>query len=226
MRLYKTSLSKTVDSVNEDFFFNRKCSRADRDEIALWIAGRQGKLGSYANMFGPTKRDFEEGLQLFTGEVVRSGAALRHVSGEEACRALILLNSRSKIVNAALDEATSGMLTCLKRAVEQKRDMFCCGTCDPSLWRHIAAGGLPGAGRWLHSGMKVLKAHRDRQGRWRRFPFFYTLLALSEIDIPEAHREMQYAAMACEKYVTRAKKSSNPTVARRKAVVERVLTRC
>ena len=31
--------------------------------------------------------------------------------------------------------------------------------------------------------MKMLKAHCDGKARWGRFPFYYTLLALSEIDL-------------------------------------------
>src|SRR5690606_30517962 len=117
-------------------------------------------------------------------------ASLRHVSGEEACRAMILLKPKSKEARSALKRATTGMLLALERSRGNGRDFFCCGTCDPALWRHIASGGLRGAEEWIPKGLKNLKAHRDTLGRWRRFPFYYTLLALTEIDLPEAHREI------------------------------------
>jgi hypothetical protein len=53
--------------------------------------------------------------------------------------------------------------------------------------------------------VKQLKEYRDGKGRWRRFPFYYTLLALGGIDMPAATRELKYAAPAVE----RALKSSS-----------------
>jgi len=53
--------------------------------------------------------------------------------------------------------------------------------------------------------MKALRDHRDGNGKWRRFTFFYTLLALSEIDMPEAVEELRYSAKISEKYLARTK---------------------
>ncbi len=225
MKIYTTSLAKTVDSVNEAFFFDQPVTAAEREEVALWIARRQGLPGAYANMFAPTDADAKNGIRLFTGERLGPSASLRHVSGEEACRALLLLRSRSHEVTSALDRATEGMRGALKRAKEDNREKFCCGTCDPALWRHITAGGLRGADEWLAKGMKVLKGFRDGNGRWQRFPFYYTLLALSEIDLPAARQEIRYAASVCERLLARTK-PSNSITRRRIAVVERVLSKC
>ena len=170
--MYSSSLAMTIDSVEETFFYGKSVPAALREQVARWIADRQGKPGAYANMFAPTSLDVSNGIRLFTGEVVRSGAALRHVSGEEACRSLLLLKSRSTTVKAALERATAGMLGSLERCRSQRRNLFCCGTCDPALWRHVVAGGLMGEEDWLSHGMKALKACRDSQGKWRRFPFF------------------------------------------------------
>jgi hypothetical protein len=224
MQIFQDSLAKTFDSVQEAFFFKEKISAALREQVASWIAERQGKPGSYANMFAPMPSDVRNGIHLFTGEVVRSGASLRHVTGEEACRALLLLKPRSKSTQAALARATAGMSEALKRSELRTNNFFCCGTCDPALWRHITAGGLQEHEVWLSKGMKALKAHRDGNGKWRRFPFFYTLLALLEIDLPEAVDELRYSAKISEKYLARTK-PSRPGVIRRIAVVERVLGR-
>ena len=222
MQIYPNSLAKTVESVEEAQFFGKKVARATKEEVASWIASRQGLQGSYADMFAPTTYDIKNGVRLFTGEVIRSGASLRHVSGEEACRALVHLNPSSKTVKQALQRATTGMSLRLENCGGNKHGMFCCGTCDPALWRNITVGGLSSAEKWLVSGMKALKAHRDNQGSWRRFPFFYTLLALLEIDSPAARDEMKYAASKCERYLAR-NKPTRLIVQRRIAVAERVL---
>ncbi|MEE8576086.1 MAG: hypothetical protein V3T31_02415, partial [candidate division Zixibacteria bacterium] len=84
------SLAETLDAVNDAFFHERVLAESKRKEIAKWIAGMRGKPGSYAGMFAPTSIDRSNGVKVFTGEMVRSGAAIGHVLGEEACRALIL----------------------------------------------------------------------------------------------------------------------------------------
>jgi len=225
MKIHRDSLGRTLDSVNEALYFNQKISAIAREEASLWIAKRQGLPYAYADMFAPTDADLKNGIRLFTGERLGPSASLRHVSGEEACRALLLLGAKSGAVKSALKSATAGMLAALERADQAGRDMFCCGTCDPSLWRHITAGGLPGAERWLARGMKVLKAHRDGGGKWRRFPFFYTLLALSEIDLPAAMSEMRYTASVCERFLARSQRPS-PYTTRRRRLVELVLAKC
>jgi hypothetical protein len=45
---------------------------------------------------------------------------------------------------------------------------------------------------------------RDGTGEWRRFPFWYTVLALGEMDVPEAVRELKYAAPGLEREARRA----------------------
>ncbi len=44
---------------------------------------------------------------------------------------------------------------------------------------------------------------RDGKGKWKRFPFFYTLYALIEIDLPAAKEELRFAKGLCEKYSKR-----------------------
>lgn len=150
---------------------------------------------------------------------------MRNVSGEEASRALLLLKSPLKEVKAAQERARQGLSVALERARLANRGFFCCGTCDPALWRHISAGGLKGEDDWHDTGVRTLKANRDASGKWRRFQFFYTLLALSEMDFPAATAEMTYAAPVCERYLKRAPRVGI-TSERRSAVVERVLARC
>ena len=219
------SLAATVDAVNEAFFLGRLPSKPQRRQAAKWIAGRQGKPGSYADMFAPTRRDRAQGIRLFTGERVVTGAATGHILGEEACRALILLDADAKDVGTALEAATAGMLARLRK--ERRLGMYCCGRCSASLWRHLAVGGLEqvGAERFLAAGVKKLKAFRDGKGRWRVFPFHYTLLALREIDLPAAVKEMRYAAPSLHRVLKRAP-AADKYDRRRRVLAERILATC
>jgi hypothetical protein len=93
------------------------------------------------------------------------------------------------------------------------------------LWRHLAVGGLDNQEARLAEGLKALKSYRKQEGEWRRFPFYYTLLALSEIDSPLAVEEMRYAAGRCERYLKRSSGNDIYTK-RRRTLSERVLERC
>ncbi len=175
-------------------------------------------------MPAPTEHDFSTGDAEFTGEKVRSRAATAHILGEEACRALILLRAKAPYARMALKKATDGMLKRLEAS--EQRDyptgIYCCGICSCSYWRHLAAGGLDRNEERLAAGMKILKASRLENGRWRRFPFFYTLLALTEIKPDLARSEIRFAAPVCERFL----KSTADTVyaIRRRRLAEMVLT--
>ncbi len=223
--VHPMSLSQTIDAINEAFFYKRSLQKNERKKAAQWIVTRQGKSGAYGSMFAPTAKDFREGIRVFTGERITSNAAIGHVLGEEACRALILLHIPGKEVDHALQAASHGMLKFLYRARDKKRGFYCCGTCTSALWRHLAVGGLDHAQERLRRGMRVLKMHRDSTGRWRNFPFYYTLLALSEIDVPAALEEMRYSASVCERLLKRLPQDGK-TSQRRRSLIEKILARC
>jgi len=161
---------------------------------------------------------------VFTGESIRSGAATGHILGEEACRSLILLDVDNSNVWDSLERAKEGMLSALN-SYPKNSGFYCCGTCTCALWRHLTAGGLDNSEQRLKKGMSVLRLHRKGDGRWKRFPFYYTLLALVEIDLPSARKEMQYAAPVCERYLKRSPRKDK-YAQRRRVLAERVLERC
>jgi len=223
------SLAATLDAVNEALFFGRPLSQADRREAAAWIAARQGLPGAYHGMFAPTEKDRREGIRLFTGERVATRAATAHILGEEACRTLILLGGTGTL---PVKRATEGMLARLRAAEERERHMgrpwlgqYCCGKCTAALWRHLAAGGLERAEHHLAAGVEALRLSRDGEGRWRRYPFHYTVLALSEMGVSLAIDELRYAAPILQRLGKRVPEG-DAFAARRRALAELVLRHC
>jgi len=223
--LNEHSLAATLDALNEALFFNKPIPLNDKKIVAAWLAGRQGLPGSYAGMFAPTSKDFKEHVRLFTGEKVTSGAATSHILGEETCRTLILLKDSRKIIAQKLQLAQDGIYARIRESESGNRvnGMYCCGICSVSMWRNLAAGGFRQQARRLKAGLEALKAHRDGNGRWRRFPFYYTLLALSEINTSQARDELQYAAPVCQRLLSR-QTGNGIYVRRRKAILEKSLT--
>lgn len=225
MRAINTaSLAQTLDALNEAFFFGRTLPRSERESAARWIASRQGAEGSYCGMFAPTARDFTGELTLFTGEKLRTRVGRAHILGEEASRALLLLDVPIPEVDAALDRSTDALLGRLKESSDRP-GMYCCGTCSVSLWRHMAVKDTPYSRRLITDGMKSLKLHRRGEGKWRRFPFYYSLLALDDIGSPTAREEMLYSAPVLERVLSRPPRKDKFSM-RRRALAGRILEKC
>jgi hypothetical protein len=235
--IQRTSLSQTLDAVNEAAFFQRKIARSEAKATADWIAARHCVPGTYARMFGLFPDERANGFRLFTGERITNAAA-RHIAGEEACRALLLLNANSAAAREALRDATADMVQRLGPADAAgprpddgqmhwlwpyRGGTYCCGACSVSLWRHITAGGLDDAQRRLERGMECLKTCRKGDGTWRIFPFWYTLSSLVEMDVKPAIEEMRFAARRCE---SAARRSSTQKYAQRRIeLAKRVLAK-
>ena len=225
MRLInQTSLASTIDSINEAFFYKKSLSKSSAVEAAKWIASRQGIYSSYANMFAPTKKDFQNGLVLFTGEKISTRAGISHVLGQESCRTLILLDVTSADVKLALERASDGFIERMKHA-ELNKGTYCCATCSCAFWRHLSVGGLVNSRRILTMGMKTLESLRDGKGRWKKFPFYYMLLVMSEMALPATRKELQYAAQACKRVLKRETKKTKISQ-RRRILAERILEMC
>lgn len=218
------SLYKTLDNLNQLFLRKEFISLSDRKNTARWISDRQGLKGSYTDMFAPTDSDFKE-IKLFTGDKLTSKASIAHILGEESLRALYLLDVKDRKIQDAFDKARSGIKNVLKRNYEAgiyPDGTFCCGKCTAALWRNLSAEGVSKNKKSLESGINHLKSFRDGKGKYSRFPFFYTVLALSDIDLPAAKAEIEYCSGLLRKYVKRKEKNEIYTE-RKKIIAENAL---
>jgi hypothetical protein len=219
------SLSQTVDAVNAAMFQRQRWPAATRRSVALWIASRQGLPGSYAGTFAGFPSERTDGIVLFTGERITSASA-RHILGEEAARALRQLGVRDRIVTSALDRADEGLQRCLTRWINERGQgnpgTYCCGRCTVGLWRNLTAGGLDRQDERLQRGVEHLRQSRDGKGGWRRYPFWYTVLALSEMDFSAASDELKYSEPLLRPAVTRPTRSG-VYVERRQQLASRAL---
>lgn len=231
--IHPDSLGETLDSINLALFDHREISPGQREEAALWLTDRQGLPGAYAGMFAPTEYDYAFGTSTFTGEVVRSAAATGHVLGEEACAALFRLGVDTPQTRAALAHARQGIFRRIEQSEAQGQlsGVYCCGTCSVALWRHLSVSGMAEDAQRIENGLAVLQSCRDGKGRWRRFPFYYTLLALSEMDHPTVQGEIYYAMPVIERTQRRLQKEQEKQPEdrynrRRRLVLERILEKC
>lgn len=224
------SLHALLDAPAEDLFFQRPLPADRRAAIARAIADRQGQPGAYAGMFAPTSGD-AAGVRLFTGERIRTRAGIGHLLGEEGCRLLTLLGVEQTAVQSALARAVAGMTARLVEAEargQRTSGLYCCGTCTAGYWRNLALGLYPQAEATLRAGLAHLAGLRRPDGTWRRFPFFFTSLALTEIDPALTRAELRHAAPRWRKLLPRLERAaSRDAIARRRAAVgDRLLALC
>jgi hypothetical protein len=218
MKLLNTrSLAATVDIVNDAMFFGRAIPAAEKLKVTKWLASRQAQKHSYAGLPAPTDADLK-GIRLFTGESIATGAGVCHILGEEALRLLLLLHVKDAAVNDAIEKANASMI---RRIGKPNAGGYCCGKCSVAYWRTLLAGGLDNQEKRVANGLASLKKYRDGKGRWGLYPFYYTLLALSEMDSPKAIAEMRYATPILK----RMRRGEDVYSLRRQRLAELILAR-
>ena len=213
------SLARTIDSLNEDLFAGRTPPEEEVETLARWALDRQWTAGRYAGAFAPAEEDIPARVRLFTGERLKTRLAVRNVLTTEVARALFLLVPATPGVREALDRANRWLLdTCFAGDCVLGE----CAHSKLGWMRYLAAGALHDAESRLEAHLQTLARHHDGRGRWKRFPFYYTLLVLTEIDLPAARDELRYTAPACERSLCRYGAEGRFT-ARQKVLLERAL---
>jgi hypothetical protein len=220
--IHSDSLSVTLDAINAAFFHGQAFSKAQKEAATRWLLARQFRSGQHAGLFAPTRRDYEDGVRLFTGEKLKTLLATRNILGGETARALTLFDLPLAEVQGALERLNQNVLqACYARSCVIGE----CAHATIGLVRYLYVAALDGAERRLGMHIEIISQHRNGNGRWKRFPFYYALLALSEIDLPAAVEELRYAAPACEMLLRRSPKD-DVFSQRRRAILQRVLARC
>lgn len=224
--LDKNSLSQTIDNVSEAIFFNLEIGKEEKVQIVDFIINQQGKPDAYADTFAPTENDLKKDLVLFTGEKIRSRVGKRHMIGEEASRILRKLGLDNDNMNKALKRADTGLQKQINLCLSDSRYVYgtyCCKTCSCGLWMNLSSGGTFMDENFLKAGMDFLRTHRDGKGKWKGYPFYYTLYVLHEIDPIIAMDEMQYAAEHIAKRSVKRKGRENKYELRRQYICEHIL---
>ncbi len=225
-RASKLTLAGTIDQVAEANFLGRKIPPVQRRSAARLISGRLGLPGGYAGAFAETAAERSRTVRVFTGENLGRNARRRHVLAEEACRSLRLLGRTTVHASVALQAADNRLLSQIAhvraRHPDTPRGTFCCPFCTVSVWRNATAGGLRTFVPALAAGLRHLRSRRDAAGGWRTYPFFYTLSALLEINLPAARAELRHAAPRCARLL-RKLRAQAPYAERRRELLRRVL---
>ena len=231
-------LAETVARVNHARFFGETITQQQARAVDRLIVSRYAqdipaavrnavkpnpRWASIPKSFNLTVKERRAKPTTYTGEPL-ANASLRMVHSREAARALFICGAvlgRTAPEALSLCEAVRTTANSLKK---QGSPLFCCGPCTVSVWRLTGIGARVPDDAALDHLLSALRTHRDEKGAWRRFPFFYTLLALLELDHRKAAAELKYAVPECERK-RKGLEPGNVIAARRIAVLDRVLSR-
>jgi len=216
--LVPESLQETLWRLEEVRQGFRSKSSAYMQEALQWVLSRQGLPGSYSNLFMPTVQDVNQGARLLTGERMQSGGGTRHVLGEEALRTVIVWKLES---TSAVKEAVKGFNQIIARG--GKSGSYCCHTCTMSFLRTLTVVKPDEGDEIVEKGLNKIRKERTSDGRWHGFPFYYTLLTLSEIDTTSAHAELRHASKTAERLLKRYQNDDRVSRFRR-LTLEKTLT--
>ncbi len=224
------SLFKTIDNVSEALLFGVEINEDEKNQIVDFIVSRQGKPLAYAEMFAPTDDDMKDNLILFTGEKITSRVGKRHMIGEEASRLLHKLGVKTKQVKQALQKSDTSLLNMVNSLLNDPKynyeyGMYCCKSCSCGLWLNLGSGGLGNDTNMLKAGINYLKRHRDNTGKWKGFPYYYTLYVLNNMDDDIAKEEMAYTAQAIERRLGKNRPMKTKYDIRRNYILEQIMTK-
>jgi len=211
------SLARTLWALDEARLRGQPATGAGVREALDWVTSRFGGEGAYRGLLcAPTTEDLRARLAVPTGEdasLGRGGAA--HILGEEAVRALSLWRreegwEREQVVRSIRDEF---------RTLAGRPGHFCCLRCSVARWRALTAARPDGWEDILRDGLQLLGERTiDKSGRWRGYPFYYTLLALSETPLAEVDKERRRVRAAAERVLERQQEADIVGRFRRRAL--------
>lgn len=217
-------LPHMLDMLNDAFFQGKNITDSEKEKASQLFLSRQIRSGAYSGLFAPTRAELDAGIRLFTGERLHTHLGPRNVFSAEIGRFCLLLGLTSPGITEALERLNERLLvSCFVS------DLCTVGECAHSgsgFMRYVAAGGIPDSGKRLDAHLLLLANTRDGKGGWLHFPFHYTLLALTEMDLPAAVSELRYAAAHRGKTLHKAGTLEKKYLARRQMLWERVLARC
>lgn len=212
--LFADSLQETLWRLEEVRRGFRTKSQTEVDEALEWMLTRQGLPDSYRGMFAPAEADTNQGLRLLTGERVSSKASIRHILSEEALRTAFLWGlSEAPATKRALERFKVIMET-----ADKCNGRFCCYLCTTAFVRALFVAKPKGWESVLAKSLDMIKKKRTSDGKWHGYPYYYTLLTLSEIDAPQAEAELKHARTRAERLLKRCTGNDRTSLFRRIAL--------
>jgi hypothetical protein len=188
------------------------------EPVVDFIVGQQIRFGTNSGIFVESRNVSRSKARVYTGEKLQTGLAAKNILTIESARALVLSGSKLETVQESIALADTWL-------ENQCFSDFCAtGECRYSSIAFIRYLNALGNSPRLESMITKLSEFRDAKGGWTGFPYFFTLLALTEVDVPTAEDELRYALIYTEKRFKRSR-IEEPYISRRNEIHANLLNR-
>lgn len=214
----ESSLYNTVTQVARFLFDGGTLSPAERAGLAEWILSHQNRQEGF--IFHPTSDEMAAGIRLFTGEKPRTRLLTANAVELETLRLLALIQPEAGQVQQIFQEADARLAGLCFAGVCTTGE---CAHASIAFLRYRAARDLAGSAPSVSHALDMLRQDRRGGGRWRRFPFYFTLLWLVELPADLAREELAYASGVCEQLISRPQVVGEPANAVRQTILRRSL---
>ncbi|MFW9843496.1 MAG: hypothetical protein ACFFEV_02855 [Candidatus Thorarchaeota archaeon] len=211
-----------LDSLEEAILlldrYHRSGDNIDFEQVVEFITGQQIRYGRDAGTFVESRNVSCHKPRIYTGERLQTYLASKNILTIDSARALILSGSSTEITKSSIALVDSWM-------ENQCFSDFCAtGECRYSSIAYIRYLNACGKIDRIEQMVCKLSKFRDGKGGWTGFPYFFTLLALTEIRSSIVDNELEYALAYIETRFRRSR-SEEPYATRRNEILANIQNR-
>ncbi|MBN2388963.1 MAG: hypothetical protein JXB85_18250 [Anaerolineales bacterium] len=189
----RPSLYRTVNDAARFLFQGGEYAPNERRYLVDWILAHQNPHKWF--IFYPSPEDLKRDFRLFSGEKPRTRLLTSNALELESLRLLSLLDPHESRVQTIFKQADTRLERLCFASVCPVGE---CAPASIAFLRYLTARDRPDAGARCIHALGVLRLHRDGEGGWQKFPFFFTLLWLTELPADLSGEELKYAMARCE----------------------------
>ena len=212
------NLAQAVMILQESLLFEQPLPEPQKAQVLQTIRSSFKQDNPYLG-FVYKSFDRKKGLQMIGGEKLHTKTGAFNVLGLESARLLQLFEDQEARENILPEIEKRLKAACFAADCTQGE----CAHATAALWRYQAAGGLPQNKQNLSSQLRKLQKQRETFGSWKGYPFYYTLLALLELNTPLAESEIKAVSESCVRRLKRVRARNAPCLTPRRIILEKAL---
>jgi hypothetical protein len=195
-----------------------KYAPAEASGLANSILSHQYPFKGF--VFFPASVAVMDSFRLISGEAPRTLLLKSNAYELEILHLLSLLQPESAQLGELFHQAEKRLSRCCFSSVCTTGE---CTSASIAYQRFVTARGWQGWQQQTTHALEVLKEHRKGGGQWRKFPYFFTLLWLTELPLNLGEDELMYASEKASGYFKNQKLSNQPAGEMRELIVARAL---
>lgn len=192
------NLYKTITNAAMFLFNGSSYTPSENMLLTRWILAHQNRYKGF--IFYPTQADRENGIRLFSGEKPKTKFLANNLVELETLRTLALIQPEAPEVQQVLQKANKRLFrVCFANGCTQGE----CAHASLAFMRYLTVYNVNGSTNKFGQTLEVLKQKRSDEGKWHGFPFFFTLLWLTELPYSFAYDELSYAHDHCKRLLVK-----------------------